>query len=116
VKNKVIWIYDPIHCQNLYVLIGHSKEQIEKFTKKQTGIPMSPDFTPSLKGSTFFHESGHIFIWVRKFEMSILFHEITHATCYALMSRGYTPTLNDHEELAYMNGFLVREILAKLKS
>jgi hypothetical protein len=46
----------------------------------------------------------------------VIAHELVHAAFFALGPRGYKTSHEDHEELAYLVGWLTKETYAQLAS
>lgn len=99
-----MWAFDSFHRQNFYLLKQPTDKEIVKFIKKHSKEIVTPP--PFSDGCTFMASDMKIYIILRDKNLSTLMHEITHAAVMALLIRGYKPTLEDHEELAYMVGFL----------
>lgn len=113
-KKQSVWVYDPVHGQNFYFLVGFTRDQVSKFMRSKLKLNECPPEPQGSGGMTAMLPGG-ILVWIIDPTLSVLFHEITHATFFSLLSRGYCPTLDDHEEVAYMNMFLLKEFLKGFK-
>jgi hypothetical protein len=121
-SKKPIWVYDDLHGQNFYFFLGHSAEELQKWVNTM----WLPDWKSigycSAKTIEFTHPSGGAVyaVWCPEFQkmkpksMELLVHEITHAAFFSMGIRGFKTTHEDHEELAYLTGYLVRKVLEQL--
>ena len=111
-KLKIYRIDDPIYGASLTLCVGDLK-LFEKYLKKfdfynqielsKTGI-----------GKHIFLE-GYNIIWIKKFNLGTLFHEISHMVFSVFNSRGIPIDIQNDEVFAYYVQMTTNNILRKFK-
>lgn len=113
---EVHHIYDPIFRQNIYYILSTTQDDLVKVMKERLGIDAKKK--DGCEGRFLTAEkSGCLVgvIWTSNRNPWIITHEVTHATCWTLESKGVPLTFETEEVYAYMNQFLFREIWDYLK-
>lgn len=112
-----------MHAQNFYFFINFTHEEVQNWFEKvwhnecphgalaadaaTVKVP-HPDgnFAIAILCPTFAVKSPD--------SMNALIHEISHAAWFSLGERGYRPTLEDHEEFCYLQGYLIQKVWESL--
>lgn len=112
-KDGIVFIYDPVHKANIWMLISESHEKFREIIKKHI-----PNIDGLFSDLALYEKTdgGHIQVGIEEYtidivwsknKLSVLCHEIYHAVYSILADRRIDP----NESGAYLFEFILREIL-----
>lgn len=110
------WIEIPVWQTGFQLLVGLTPDEVKSKYPDFKDV----EFADSCMGKyMYIRSSGECFLWLKNIpsnleDINTLTHEAFHITVYLLEGKGVKFDINNHEQYAYLNGYINQKIFETL--